>query len=302
MSVSPEHEALHRIFQHDPGLYSRAVDRVLGIKLAVPSRLEELSVDLTEIRPVERRADSVLRAEFPAGEPGNGPVLIVESQTEDEEIRRRRWPYYIAYVRDKYDCQVVMLVVTSKRKTAEWAREPIEIGEPGAICMVVTPLVLGPDNVPPVATVEEAVADLPFAVFSALTHSREGETNVILESLAAALGTIDVDTAADLAEFTEIGLGRTPGLKKWRMLMATETFGYVSELRSKGREEGRAEGRAKGLMEARVKDILLILKQREVEVDDVSRERIESCTDPEQFDTWLKRSLTVAEAKDLFKD
>jgi hypothetical protein len=100
----------------------------------------------------------------------SGPVLIVESQTEPDETRRRRWPYYIAFVRDKYDCQVVLLVVCSKKKTAEWARVPLEVGEPGAVCMVVTPLVLGPDNVPAVVTVEDAVADLPFAVFSALAQ------------------------------------------------------------------------------------------------------------------------------------
>src|SRR5215467_4442692 len=33
MSVTSEHEALHRVFRHDPALYSRAVERALGIKL-----------------------------------------------------------------------------------------------------------------------------------------------------------------------------------------------------------------------------------------------------------------------------
>src|SRR5262249_54288379 len=153
--------------------------------------------------------------------------------------------------------QVVLLVVCSKKKTAEWARAPLEIGEPGAVCMVVTPLVLGPDNVPAVVTVEDAVADLPFAVFSALAHSRSRgrERDAIINSLAAALKTLDVKAAAELAEFTEVGLGRTVAGKKWRGLMATRTFPYSSEQRSQGREEGRQEG----LTEGRAEDILLIL-------------------------------------------
>jgi hypothetical protein len=257
-------------------------------------------VDLTETRPVERRADSVLRAEFPVGGAGGGPVLIVESQTEPDETRRSRWPYYIAFVRDKYDCQVVLLVVCSKKKTAEWAREPIEVGEPGALCMVVTPLVLGPDNVPAVVTVEDAVADLPFAVFSALahSHSRGREKDAIIDSLAAALKTLDVKAAAELAEFTEVGLGKTAAGKKWRALMATRTFPYASEQRSQGREEGRAEGRAAG----RAEDVLLILEKRKIEVDDDSRRRIKSCTDMETLEKWLGRSLTATKAGDLFKD
>jgi hypothetical protein len=315
MSVTSEHEALHRVFQHDPGLYSRAVERSLGVKLPVPHDLSELNVDLTEIRPVERRADSVLRAEFPAdgaGGAGVGPILIVESQTEEDKLRRRRWPYYIAFVRDKYDCQVVLLVVCSKKKTAEWAREPIEVGEPGAICMVVTPLVLGPDNVPAVVTVDDALADLPFAVFSAFAHSRSRgrKKDAIIESLATALKAIDVTAAAELAEFTEVGLGKTAAGTKWRALMATRTFPYASEQRSQGREEGRqeglAEGRQEGLaegrMESRAADILLILNKRKIEVDEESRERIKSCTDMKMLEKWLGRSLTAAKVGDLFKD
>ncbi|MBO0820604.1 MAG: hypothetical protein J2P26_07105 [Nocardiopsaceae bacterium] len=294
MSVTPEHEARHRIFKFDPGLYSRAAERVFGIKLAAPPALSELNVDLTETRPVERRADTMLRAEFPAGDAG--PILIVESQTEDDKTRRARWPYYIAFVRDKYECQVVFLVVCSSRATARWAREPIEIGEPGAICMTVTPLVLGPDNVPAVMTTGEALADLPFAVLSALVHSdsQGRKKDAILESLASALQTIDVETAAELAEFTEVGLGKTTAGTKWRALMATETYVFASEQRRLGWGEGEAKGEAKA--------VLRNLKNRGIPVDSHSADRIKACSDVETLDTWLDRSLTIAKIDELFTD
>lgn len=290
MPVTPEHEARHRIFQFDPGLYSRAAERVFGIKLAEPSALSELNVDLTETRPIERRADAMLRVEFASGD--EGQILIVESQTEDDKTRRSRWPYYIAFAHDKYECQVVFLVVCSSAATARWAREPIEIGEPGAICMTVTPLVMGPDNVPPVTTTWEALADLPFTVLSALVHSgsRGRKTDVILESLASALQTIDVEKAAELAEFTEVGLGKTTAGTKWRTLMATGSYQFMSETRATAMASGE------------VKALLRVLKNRGIPVDSHSADRIKACTDMDTLDTWLDRSLTITKIDELFND
>ena len=113
---------------------------------------------------------------------------------------------------------------------------------------------------------------------------------------AAALDTIDTETADFLVEFTEAGLGNTPGQQIWKVLMATMTYPYVSELRSKGREEGREEGRAQG----QAQSILQVLDRRGIAVDDGSRERIEACTDAGTLSTWLDRALTVTKSADLF--
>jgi hypothetical protein len=106
------------------------------------------------------------------------------------------------------------------------------------------------------------------------------------------LDTIDTETADFLVEFTEAGLGSTPGQQIWKVLMATVTYPYVSELRSKGRQEGRAQGQAQS--------ILQVLDRRGIAVDAGSRERIESCTEADTLSTWLDRALTAAKATDLF--
>ena len=118
----------------------------------------------------------------------------------------------------------------------------------------------------------------------------------ILEALAAALATIDEESAANLAEFTETGLGDTAGRQIWRALMATRTFPFVSEMRLQAREEGREEGRAEGLAAAIVK----VLERRGIEVDDASRARITSCGDGDTLGVWLDRSVVVASASELF--
>jgi hypothetical protein len=317
---SPEHEALHRIFQQDGSLFARTIQRVFGVDVPVPSRVSVLNCDLTEMRPIERRADSVLLAELLVEDPRGRYILIIESQTDPDEKRRSRWPYYIAYLHDKYDCPVVLVVVSSKEATARWARQRIEIGLPGLTCMTVTVVGLGPDNVPVVTDPAHARDDVTFTVFSALTHSRSGQAGAILEVLAAALGTIDDGTAALLAELTEAGLGGTGGQQIWRNLMTTQTYPYVSQLRSQGREEGRVEGREEGRVEgreegraegreegraegraaSRAEDILRILDRRGVVVDESSRARIQACMDLADLDIWFDRALTVTAITELF--
>jgi hypothetical protein len=222
-----------------------------------------------------------------------GKLLNMPPTSQHEALHR-------IFLQDKYGCPVVLLVVCSKKATARWARQPIEIGLPDLIVMIVHPVVLGPDNVQAVTDPAEASLDATFAVFSALTHSRSPELNAILEALADALLTIDAETAALLTEITEVGLDNTAGQQKWRELMATYLPPFVSEFRLEGIRQGRQEGREEGLAEGRAEAILRILDRRGIVVDDDARQTITSCADLDTLDTWLDRSLTATQVSELF--
>jgi hypothetical protein len=295
--VSTRHS---RILLQDEALFARAAAHILGIVVQEPQQVTVLSSDLTTVKPLERRPDSVLMAEWLIDDPVGRYVLIIESQTDPDDRKLTRWPYYIAYLHDKYECPVVLLVVCNKESTATWARQPIVIGLPDLTCMLVHPVVLGPDNVPAVTDVAEAGLDLTFAVLSALTHSRSSRVGAILEALAGALKAIDRDTALTLVELTEAGLGETAGQQKWRELMTKQLIPYVSEFRRQGIEEGRAEGLAEGRADGQARAILQILGKRGIAVDDDSRERIVSCTDLDILGAWLDRSLSATQVSDLF--
>jgi len=78
----------------------------------------------------------------------------------------------------------------------------------------------------------------------------------------------------------------------------TSTTGhrYHSEFARRYFDQGEAEGQAKG----EAKAVLAVLEARGIDVPAELRERITTCTDLEQLDTWVRRAATAGTAQDLF--
>jgi hypothetical protein len=64
----------------------------------------------------------------------------------------------------------------------------------------------------------------------------------------------------------------------------------------------RAEGEARGKARGKAEDILVVFEQRGIDVDERSRELIESCTDLDTLNGWLRRAFKVDKASDLFEE
>ncbi len=79
--------------------------------------------------------------------------------------------------------------------------------------------------------------------------------------------------------------------------MAKTPYKYHSVWADSLREEGRNEG---SLREAR-KSLLVVLSKRSLGVTPVQRERIESCEDLDQLETWLANAVTAASGVDVFR-
>jgi hypothetical protein len=77
-------------------------------------------------------------------------------------------------------------------------------------------------------------------------------------------------------------------------------------LRAEGRLEGKAlglaEGKAEGKALSKAEDILVVFEQRGIDVDDKSRELIESCTDLGTLNGWFRRAFKVDKANCLFEE
>ncbi len=305
-SPSPQHEALHRIFFVRRKLLSRVFP---GAGELDEGDVEEIGTDYTApLEVLVRHGDSALLTELFVGGPGGRCAVVIEAQTSDDKRDARfRWPYYAAFLYTKYQRPVVFAVVTNDIAIARWARRPIEIGPPQWPWMRASPVVFGPDTEPLITDIATAERDIDAAIFSALVHSRSEKIDAILEVLHVALSSVEPKTIAGLVDFIESGLGDTAARTKWRQLMKTSAFTYVSEVRAEAREEARQEARQEAREEAReqllareAKVVEQVLDKRGITMTPDDRERIVSCRAMGVIEAWLDHMITVDSVAELF--
>ncbi|MGW0575508.1 hypothetical protein ACWD25_05945 [Streptomyces sp. NPDC002920] len=118
----------------------------------------------------------------------------------------------------------------------------------------------------------------------------------ILEPLAAALRTIDADTAAVLVQFVDSCLAEPQAQQMRRDLMTAIQYFWRHPLAQQVREEGREEGRLRD----RAEMTLNILRWRGIDIPDHVRARVEACTDLGQLTVWSERAVHATVADDLF--
>ncbi|WP_330305882.1 MULTISPECIES: hypothetical protein [unclassified Streptomyces] len=289
--VTSAHEASHRIFQDRPEILT-PVFGALGIPLPEKATVDVLTPDVTELRPLERRVDSVLRID-----PSDGDtfLLAIEAQQRRDADKESSWAYYVAHLQAKYDLPVLLLVVCQDRATAKWATGPFTCGARGWIAQSTHPLVIGPDNVPVISEPRAVAENLAMTAFAALTHGRSPGTTAILEALARALQATDGKSAKYYYDLLEVGLGETPAGAKWRELM---TFVTYFPGRGTVRETAYLEGKA----EDRASLVLRVLEKRGIPVPAAVQERITSCTDFDTLTVWFDRAITAERAEDLFPE
>jgi len=291
---NPPHELLHGIFREDSGLFSRVLSLV-DIPFPKTTVTTVGNVDATESRQVlARLIDTVLEAQTE-----DGPVLIaVEAQNKQDDRKLRNWAYYPAYLHERRNCPVVVIVVCRDVKTAEWARKPYSIGLRHRPTLVSTPIVVGPDNLPRITDSAQVVADPYFAVFCALAHAHDPEIGGILEPIAVALPELGNEGSSKfLLDYIDRGLEGTVAQETWRKVLSITpiTGRYRSELAM----ESRAEGIAEGIAEGTTRSVLRLLNRRGINVSPAARARISACTDLTMAETWLDEALTVTSADEL---
>ncbi|MFD3921089.1 hypothetical protein [Streptomyces sp. NPDC058595] len=296
--VSSPHEAMHRIFQDHPGLFS-GVSEVLGVDFGPLAGVTVMPTDLTEARPVERRVDTLLRVET---EDGGSYLLAIEAQGKKDRDKPASWTYYLSYLHTKYRLPPVLLVVCQDRATAEWAARPVDIGLPQWAALTLRPLVVGPHNMPVITDAAEVRKDLALATLSLITHGADRDPDVILKAMTTALRETPEAIKNPIVELISQGLGNLPAAALWRKLVAVDLSFYKSPLSEEIRDEGRAEGRDEGRAESRAEDILFILELRGIDVSEDVRGRIAGCNDAETLLGWLARALSTPSAEGLFSD
>lgn len=291
--VSSSHEAGHRIFQEQPGLLA-PVFRMLGLPMADKPAIDVLTPDATEVHPLERRVDTVLRVH-----PANGSpkfLLAIEAQGRQAEDKPVNWSYYLAYLKAKYDCPALLMVVCQDHRTAKWANGPFHLGMDYWTSLTLYPLVVGPNSVPVIDDPAVAAADLSFATLAAIVHNRDARLPAILEALAYAVGGLtDKKQESFFTAFVEVGLRSEKDRKFWRDLMATPVY-----FPGRGTlvEEVLEEGRLEALRDA----VVEMLGSNGVEASPKAAERIKACTDKRQLTRWIRAAATATSEDEIFQE
>ncbi|MEV6772286.1 hypothetical protein AB0N05_27010 [Nocardia sp. NPDC051030] len=270
------HEGLIELFRTQPTLAAWFLTDVFGIPMPEFRGARTDSCDFTDIKPREFREDTALVLIDDAGAPLVG--IVVEIQLGKDSTRQWSWPVYISTLRARLQCPTYLLVVSPQPGVAAWCREPIELGHPG---LVLRPLVLGPERIPPVTDPEDAAAVPERAVLSAIAHGESRDADAVFTALLVGLHHADDEHAKMYYDLVLTALSDA-AQHRLEALMATK-YEYQSNFARTYVAEGRAEEAARNL--------LRFLEFRGAAISSATRDRITTCTDPEQLEAWIDCAL-----------
>jgi hypothetical protein len=282
------HEGPIELLRRNPRLAAALLEG-MGVPVPTGTSAAMATGDVTSV-PTELRADAVIvLADQDATAPGRGVRLavVVEVQQARAADKRRVWPAYLALARAEHNCPTVLLIICPDPATGRWARQPIATGHPGFDLM---PLVIDADTTPGPGAPGLSWAAPELAVLCALTGAadldRDADRRLVLTAIAAAR--LDEDR---LETYTRL-VRAAASVAARNALEALMTTTFKDDFIDRYKAEGRAEGAA-GM-------VLRILAARGIEVPGPVRERVQSCTDLGQLETWADKAATAASLQDVF--
>jgi hypothetical protein len=284
-----KHEGLVKMFRERPAMAGDLLGGPLRISVPEFDSARVSSSDLTDLAPTEYRADAVITLET-----ARHPVMavVVEVQLRQDPDKRYTWPVYLTSLHARLRCPVVLLVVCSGSAVARWCSVPIKIGEPN---LVITPVVLGPEQVPVVTDPELGRRMPELVVLSTVTHCDSWEDpRPYFDLLFASLSSLDSDLANQYNDYVLASLS-TAARQHLEEYMTTTEHPFQSDFARRYYDEGQVNGEVKG----EAKALLLILEARGVDVPEPTRARITECTDRDQVESWLRHAVTAVKIEDL---
>jgi hypothetical protein len=298
------HEAPLLLFRERPELLPELLQAALGITIPAHTEARVDDADFTQVVPAGYRADLVITLGNPAPVMG----IVVERQLSKDPRKRFSWPLYVAGLHAKLTCATCLVVIAPTDDLARWAAEPIVTLQPGSPFV---PVVLGPDRIPVITSVDEATRSPELAVLSVLTH---GDTAVAAGIARAAYGAARLLDDARSALYTDLILFalRNNDRAALESEMKTDVSKYefksdyfrnrIAQGVAEGVAEGVARGVAQGVAQGSARAVLAVLSARNVPLGEAQRARILECTDVALLERWVTRAATAAAADDVFSE
>ncbi len=289
---SMAHEILVDLFKNRPSLAAEILVEVLGLSLPPYTEARLASIDLTEIRPAEYRADVVVLLLD-----GDTPVriLIVEVQLAMDLRKRLSWPAYVTVSRAVHGCPAGLLVVAPDPLIAAWCAEPIETGVPD---FILRPPVLRRSAVPVVTDPAEAARRPELAVLSVMAHGDTEQGATIAGALLPALQGLDDDRARFYYDLMYNALNEAARRALEAMM---KSYDYQSDFAKKYVAQGRTEGRTEGRKDGERALLLRLLRARFGELPAGAVARVESA-EIAVLERWGERVLSAKTLADVLDE
>lgn len=290
------HEGMIELFRQRPSLAAKLLAGPFGFDVPGYQQIRLDANELTDVKPTEYRADSVITLDN-----GDGAVLsvVVEVQLNRDDGKRRSWPVYLTTLHARHGCPAVLLVVCANAAVASWCAEPIPLGHPD---FVLRPLVAGPQRVPVVTDPQVATECPELVVLSTIAHAGDPDPDRVFPALLRAFGSVDEENGKLYLDLVGAALPKA-ARQRLEAMMTTGTYEYQTEFvrRLDEREKRRvAEGVARGEARGEAQALLMFLEARGVPVPEDVRARVVECTDREQLNTWVRRAATATCIHDVF--
>jgi hypothetical protein len=236
---SLEHEELVELFTRDPNLAILLAKASKQVEIPDYDRVEVGPGEARDLAPATLSVDTLilLYQEQPV------LVLLVEVQLNEDPEKRYSWPFYVSAARRKYRCPACLLVYTPKESLLDWCQQAIDLGQPGSLFH---PVVMGPKQVPKVASVEQAKQSPYLTLLAALAHGSTPEGEELAGLAWAAMEQFPEDQRKLWAQILWMSLGKAAQLALEKA-MNLDQFKEQTSLFQEGKLKGEAKGRSEGL-------------------------------------------------------
>jgi hypothetical protein len=301
---SPLHEAPLELFRRNPMVVAALLRRA-GI--AIPDGVTAAigSPDLSVVTTKQFIGDNLTVLTDAAGRAIR--VTLNEPQRKPEDSKSWSWPVYLTVARSRYKCAATLLVICYDKRTADWARQPIDTGHPD---FVLKPVVIDASNTPDPADPAFAEVAPELVVLAAHTGALDLDDAQARDLAVAMVSSLETERAELYASLI-LNVASTSARLALEGLMAsthikidpvaTRFAQDLARLKEEAKAEGRAIGEAEGQTLGETKMLLLIAAKRGIPIDDETRDRILACTDTATIESWADQVLTGASAAEIFK-
>lgn len=303
---SLEHDGVVELFRDNPRLGPHLLERFWHAKLPHYVDVRVADAQLTQLSPVEYRADLVVELLDEDGVCVS--AIVLESQMEIKPRKRFTWPAYVSVCRAERECQTALLVVAVDDGVAAWAREAIDLGFGVS---AVQPFVLGPTVLPKITDADEAHKDRELSVLSAMAHGNGADGLAVILAAITALEGLERDLAAVYFEVIWKGLRGPVQLALEALLMQRQTRRevkfppFIERLIEEGALKGFHDGVVKGEVKGEVKmlreKIFQLAQRRQLVLTNEQAERVRTCDDRDLLDRWFDNVFDAPNADAIFR-